>query len=68
MSAMRVTRDVGKGEAHNFAGRDVKAGEIFYRFTEPTYGCVDWTNGTALSEAEDEYPFFEFPADAVVPA
>jgi len=65
MSAARVIRDVAEAEAHNYLHRDVKAGETFYTFQKPVYGSVDTRNGIALSEVDDEYPFFEFPADAV---
>jgi hypothetical protein len=61
-----VTRDVSKEDPHNYCGRDVVKGELFYTFISPTYGCVDSYNGIALSaEGVDIYPFFEFPRDAV---
>lgn len=60
-----VTRDVRADELHNHLGRDVKAGERFYTFTQYTFGSVDNQNGIALSERNGEYPFFEFPRDAV---
>lgn len=62
--AVRVTRDVPASEEHNYLGRDVKEGEIFYRFNQHTYGCVRFP-GVALSVEQGEYPFFEFPGDAV---
>lgn len=62
--AVRVTRDVAAGEEHNYLGRDVRQGEIFYRFSGHTYGCIRWP-GVALSEKQGEYPFFEFPEDAI---
>ena len=62
---VRVTRDVTKDDQHNYLGRDVKAGEIFYLFRGHTYGCVRGPEGIALSERANEYPFFEFPADAI---
>ena len=67
MSGRRVivTRDVAADEPHNFLRRDVAAGEVFYTFHQCTYGCVDTVEGVALSETQDEYPFFEFPRDAV---
>jgi hypothetical protein len=65
VTAVRVVRDVAASEPHNYLHRDVKAGEVFYAFTRPVYGSVDFVNGVALSEAEGEYPFFEFPRDAV---
>jgi hypothetical protein len=65
VSTVKVTRDVADSERYNHLGRDVKAGEIFYVCHRPTYGAVDTNNAVALSEAEDGYPFFEFPRDAV---
>jgi hypothetical protein len=62
---VRVTRPVSKNDPHNYAGRKVEKGEVLYTFHGPTYGCVDSWNGIALSEVVDEYPFFEFPLDAV---
>lgn len=60
-----VTRPVSKGEPHNFLHRDVAVGEVFYKFTGATYGCIDYSGGVALSEASDANPFFEFPVDAI---
>jgi hypothetical protein len=51
---------------HNYSGRNVQPGEVFYRFIGTTYGCVDTSAGVALlEEGESVYPFFEFPLDAV---
>jgi hypothetical protein len=61
----RVIRDVRKGEHHNFLGRAAREGEVFFRFAGATYGCIDTYGGVALSEKDGEYPFFEFPVDAV---
>ncbi len=63
--AVEVTRDVPANYPHNYLGRDVNEGEVFYLFTLPTYGCINERGGVALSERPDEYPYFEFPADAV---
>jgi hypothetical protein len=70
MSQVRVTRDVSADDPHNFLGRDVEAGEVFYAFCGHTFGCVrerlDGTGGVALSEnGSFDHPFFEFPQDAV---
>jgi hypothetical protein len=62
---VRVTRDVDIDEPHNYSHRDVWAGEIFYTCMLPTYNCVDIIGGIALTERPDQYPFFEFPKDAV---
>jgi hypothetical protein len=61
----RVTRDVAAWEDHNYAGRDVRKGELLYKFTGCTYGCIDTYSGVALCEVEGEYPFFEFPWSAI---
>lgn len=62
----RVIRFVSEDDEHNFLHHDIYPGEEFYIFTGATYGCVDEVNGIALSDrGEDEYPFFEFPRDAV---
>jgi hypothetical protein len=63
--AVRVSRDVLACELHNYAGRDVMQGEVLYTVTFCTYGCIDEVGGVALSERPGEYPFFEFPRDAV---
>jgi hypothetical protein len=60
-----VTRFVPEGEHHNCSGRDVQEGETLYQCTRPTYGSVDTRGGIAVSEQPGQYPFFEFPADAV---
>ncbi len=58
-----VTRDVGPDEVE-WLKRTYKQGETLYEFIGPTYGCIDQTKGTALSEAPGEPPCFEFPHDA----
>lgn len=66
MKRVVVTRDVPNAERNNFLGRAASKGEIFYVFSGPTYGCVDFSSGLALTESPDgNNPFFEFPADAV---
>ena len=66
MSQVRATRDVSADDPHNFLGRDVAKGEVFYTFLSCTYGCVDDIAGIALSEhGPFEYPCFEFPQDAI---
>lgn len=62
---VRVIRFVSEDEEHNFLHHDIYPGEEFYLFTASTYGCIS-PGGIALSDrGEDEYPFFEFPHDAV---
>lgn len=60
-----VTRDVGVNEPHNFLHRPVAEGEVFYKCDLPTYGCINYDGGIALTEQPGEYPFFEFPRDAI---
>lgn len=61
-----VRRDVGYEEKHNFLGRDAVEGEVFHVYQGNTYGCINYRGGIALSEyGQFEYPFFEFPRDAV---
>jgi len=65
MAKVIVTRFVSMNEPHNHLGRNANAGEEFFTFHQPTYGCVDDRNGIALSVIDGDYPFFEFPRDAV---
>lgn len=61
---VRVTRTVKKRDPDNYGHRTFKKGEILYKYTGYTYGCIG--DGVALSEAGSrETPFFEFPADAI---
>lgn len=62
---MIVNRDVPASEDGNFAGRDVARGDILWTFHLPTYGCIDDVRGIAMSRQPGEYPFFEFPRNAV---
>jgi hypothetical protein len=59
-----VTRDVAPDEVEWLA-RVYKTGERLWTFHGVTYGCVDERAGAALSEQRGEYPFFEFPYDAL---
>ena len=60
-----TTRDVPEDDPHNFYGQDVPKGTRFWTFEGYAYGCVG-PGGIALCEnANSEYPFFEFPTDAV---
>lgn len=60
-----VTRMVAADDPGNYLHRMVYEGETFWTFHLNTYGCVDTWNGIALSEVKDEYPFFEFPLNAI---
>jgi hypothetical protein len=61
-----VTRPVGHHERYNYLGRAAEVGERFFVCTRPTYGSVDTDHGIALTEqADGDFPFFEFPLDAV---
>lgn len=61
----RVTRDVLASEVGNHLKRDAVKGEVFFECRLPTYGCVDYGQGEALTELPDEYPFFQFPRSAL---
>jgi len=61
----RVTRYVHHDEPGNWLLRDVEAGEVFFKYSGPTWGSVDLDNGIPLSEEPLAFPFFEFPRDAV---
>lgn len=54
-------RNVGFDEVDCFSGRDHKEGDVVYKFSGPTYGCV----GTGVACTFDERgvlgPFFEMP-------
>lgn len=60
-----VTRLVTPEEDGDWLHRTFHPGEELYEFDGATYGCIDWNNGLAVSEVESEYPFFQFPYDAV---
>lgn len=64
MTQVRVTRKVKKNDPDNHGNRTYKKGEILYRYTGYTYGCIG--DGVALSAGGPLMtPFFEFPADAI---
>jgi hypothetical protein len=72
MACYEVTRYVRKDgdvlapEPYNHAPRSFSKGEIVYKFTGPTYGCLDADNEVAISEHGSlAYPFYGFPRDAV---
>lgn len=46
--------------------KDYSPGAMIYTCERYTYGCIDYDNGFAATEEEDgDYPFFEFPHNAV---
>jgi len=61
---MILVRDVSVSECP-WLDDDLYAGDTVFRFTQPTHGCVS-SKGVPCSIVEDEYPFFELPADAVM--
>jgi hypothetical protein len=65
MNQVTVSRDVSMTERHNYAGRDVKKGEVLYLYMGFTYGCIDTTYGIACTFEPDKPPFFEFPLNAI---
>jgi len=46
---------------------DLKAGEIVYSFVGPTYGCIDYNNGRAMSRVQGKNPFYEVAHDNLEP-
>lgn len=63
--ALVVAREVTKQECH-WLDEDIKAGELVYRFTLPTYGSCDLDVSLPVSREPDQYPFFELPRDALL--
>jgi hypothetical protein len=45
--------------------RDLKKGDVVYRFLKTTYQCINTENGIACSYEPGEHPFFEIPLDAI---
>ena len=62
MIKYKLIRDVTKKECP-WLDRTFKEGEILYKYTGYTYGCID--EGLAVSEKLNETPFFELPYDAL---
>lgn len=60
-----VSRMVIPEEDGEWIPRVYWPGETVYEYNGPTYGCVNWENGIAVTEKLDETPFFEFPRDAL---
>jgi len=58
-----LSRDITTIEC-GWLDRDFKKGEVIYRYTGPTYGCIG-PNGTACTLEYGETPFFEIPLDAI---
>lgn len=59
----QVTRDVADSHPNNWAGRDVRKGEVFDEFNGVTYGSCNQIDGVVLESEHGS--FFEFPRDAV---
>lgn len=62
MTQYTLERDVTTEEC-SWLKRDYKKGEVVYRYTGATYGCIG--SGVPVTEQEGVEPFFEIPADAV---
>ena len=60
---LTLNQDVLK-KNHPWLERDYKKGETVYEYTDHTYGCIT-DSGIAVTEVEDEIPFFEVPIEAV---
>ena len=58
-----VTRKVSVEES-NWLDRSVEPGEVVFRYTGVTYGCIT-ESGVAVSRGFNQPPFFELPMDAV---
>lgn len=61
---MISTRLVTKQECH-WLDDDIPEGTVLFLCTLPTYGCIDTRTGVAVTLVENEYPFFQFPIDAL---
>ncbi len=59
----RVTRVLTRKEASNIEGI-IRKGDVVYRYTGCTYGCIS-PMGTAVSIEENKNPFFEMPNDSI---
>ncbi len=55
----QITQNLNQTD-YDWLPRNFKAGEIVFRYIKPTYGCISW-GGVAVSEKENEEPFFEVP-------
>lgn len=61
-----VVHDVAENHPDNFAGRDVKAGETFFKFIGNNYNSDPIPGRALVSKAGPTvYPFFEFPLSAL---
>ena len=57
-----VTRELTDREKYD-TSKDIKKGDIIYRFKGYTYGCI--SSGQACSLIEGKNPFFEMPLDSI---
>lgn len=60
---LTLTRDITKEEC-SWLDRDYKKGEEVYDYHGCVYGCVGF-DGLAVTEVEDQTPFFELPKEAL---
>lgn len=58
-----TTRTVTRKECY-WLDADILEGTELFRFSGPTYGCVDYENGIAAS-VDGGTPFFEIPINAI---
>lgn len=64
MDALILKRDVTRNEC-DWLDRDYRKGEIVWRFTGCTYGCISPTGRAVRAKPRKDEPFFELPIDSV---
>ncbi len=60
-----LTRDVLRTDDGSYADKDYFKGDIIFKYSGCTYGCVS-DDGMAMCEIEGEGPFFQMPRDALM--
>ena len=61
---IKLTKSLSTKE-YPWLKRELIAGEEFYVYKGPTYGCIS-RNGIAVSEIWDTNPYFEVPKEFIV--
>jgi hypothetical protein len=59
-----LCRDLTKKECP-WLDKDLKKGDVIYRFPRTSHQCVNTENGLACSYEHGKHPFFEIPFDAI---
>lgn len=63
---LEAVRDIAIDEPHNWLGRAVAKGEVFFVFDGVDYGCVNTNGGIGVSEhGPHDYPVYELPSAAL---